>query len=166
MPIAALAASVTAAILLLLFGLGLWRHRLKKRKAMAAAVALAVGDLPAPTSSGCLDVPGSRSGHSSTSAPTGSSASYLRGDTELLEVVIDGGLPLYWATTNGIHIFPDPNRIAEIQQLMTDTWLKTFSRDRLLLCGGRVPLGCRVANVLRVENHRAYARYLSAWPWT
>ena len=63
---------------------------------------------------------------------------------------------------DGVQIFPDPNRIAEIQQLMTDTWLPHFSRDRRLIHGSAaVPVGCRVANVLRVENHRAYARYSS-----
>ena len=55
------------------------------------------------------------------------------------------------------HVFS----FSQVQQLMTDTWLPHFTRDRHLSCGGRVPIGCRVANVLRVENHRAYARYLS-----
>ena len=65
-------------------------------------------------------------------------------------------------TQDGVQIFPDPNRIAEVQQLMTDTWLPHFSRDRRLIHGSAaVPVGCRVANVLRVENHRAYARYSS-----
>ena len=44
---------------------------------------------------------------------------------------------------------------------MTETWLPHFTRDRHLHCGGRVPLGCRVANVLRIENHKAFARYRS-----
>ncbi|CAK9041728.1 unnamed protein product [Durusdinium trenchii] len=172
LPIAAFAAGVTAAVLLLLFAAGVLWHRMLKRRAMAAAVAAAVGDIPAPLSSSCLDIlpkTGVRSGHSSTSAPTassgrGSTAStgYHRADTDVFEVVIDPPcLPLYWATKAGIHIFPDPNRIAEVQQLMTDTWLPHFTRDRQLLGGGRVPIGCRVANVLRVENHRSYARYLT-----
>ena len=38
---------------------------------------------------------------------------------------------------------------------MTETWMSHYTRDRLLHCGGRVPVGCRVANVLRVENHKA-----------
>ena len=44
---------------------------------------------------------------------------------------------------------------------MTETWLPHFTRDRHLHCGGRVPVGCRVANVLRIENHKAFARYRS-----
>jgi len=178
LPIAAFAAGVTAAVLLLLFTFGLLRHRMLKRRAMAAAVAAAVGDhIPAPVSSSCLDIlpkTGSRSGHSSTSVPTPSEghASHAssrgaipsRGETDLLELVIDAmvEVPLYWATKDGVQIFPDPNRIAEVQQLMTDTWLPHFSRDRRLIHGSAaVPVGCRVANVLRVENHRAYARYSS-----
>lgn len=74
--------------------------------------------------------PGSRSGHSASSLPTGSTGKAsattypARGDTDFLELVIDAALPLplYWATRDGVHIFPDPNRIAEIQRLMTDTW--------------------------------------------
>lgn len=144
-----------------------------KRRAMAAAVAVAVGDIPAPPSSSCLDIlpkTGSRSGHSASSLPTGSTGKAsattypARGDTDFLELVIDAALPLplYWATRDGVHIFPDPNRIAEIQRLMTDTWEMKFSRDRRLVHGSEaVPLGCRVANVLRVENHRAFARYSS-----
>lgn len=74
--------------------------------------------------------PGSRSGHSATSLPTGSTGKAsattypARGDTDFLELVIDAALPLplYWATRDGVHIFPDPNRIGEIQRLMTDTW--------------------------------------------
>ena len=74
--------------------------------------------------------PGSRSGHSASSLPTGSTGKAsattypARGDADFLELVIDAALPLplYWATRDGVHIFPDPNRIAEIQRLMTDTW--------------------------------------------
>lgn len=173
LPIAALAAGVTAAVLIILFGFGLLRHRMLKRRAMAAAVAVAVGDIPAPPSSSCLDMlpkTGSRSGHSASSLPTGSTGKAsattypARGDADFLELVIDAALPLplYWATRDGVHIFPDPNRIAEIQRLMTDTWEMKFSRDRRLVHGSEaVPLGCRVANVLRVENHRAFARYSS-----
>jgi len=173
LPIAALAAGVTAAVLIILFGFGLLRHRMLKRRAMAAAVAVAVGDIPAPPSSSCLDIlpkTGSRSGHSASSLPMGSTGKAsattypARGDTDFLELVIDAALPLplYWATRDGVHIFPDPNRIAEIQRLMTDTWEMKFSRDRRLVHGSEaVPLGCRVANVLRVENHRAFARYSS-----
>eukprot|EP00435_Cladocopium_sp_Y103_P070899 s320_g36.t1 len=197
LPIAAMAAGVTAAVLIILFGFGLLRHRTLKRRALAAAVAVAVGDIPAPPSSSCLDIlpktgapfaksldvsrPGnrSRSGHSATSLPTGSTGKAsattypARGDTDFLELVIDAALPLplYWATRDGIHIFPDPNRIAEIQRLMTDawrgcsdTWEMKFSRDRRLVHGSEaVPLGCRVANVLRVENHRAFARHLDVF---
>ena len=45
-----------AAVLIVLFGFGLLRHRMLKRRAMAAAVAVAVGDIPAPPSSSCLDI--------------------------------------------------------------------------------------------------------------
>ena len=79
-------------------------------------------------------LPGSRSGHSASSLPTGSTGKAsattypARGDTDFLELVIDAALPLplYWATRDGVHIFPDPNRIAEIQRLMTDTWPVLF----------------------------------------
>ncbi|CAJ1337043.1 unnamed protein product, partial [Effrenium voratum] len=80
------------------------------------------------------------------------------------EIVVDLPMtvPLYWATRDGIHIFPDPNRIAEVQHLMNETWVQRYSRDRRLVGGSdKVPTSCRVANVLRVENHRAYARYNS-----
>lgn len=44
-----------------------------------------------------------------------------------------------------------------------DTWEMKFSRDRRLVHGSEaVPLGCRVANVLRVENHRAFARHMES----
>ena len=125
LPIAALAAAVTAAVLLLLFASGVLWHRMLKRRAMAAAVAAAVGDIPAPMSSSCLDIlpmVGSRSGLSSTSAsaptassgPTASSAMY-RAESDFEVIVDPPSLPLYWATHTGIHIFPDPNRISEVQ---------------------------------------------------
>jgi len=121
-----------------------------------------------PGGSSCaLGLPkaGSFSGRSAASAPTAASsgrAGTCRDRTEdVIDVVIDSlTLPPYWATRDGIHIFPDPNRIAEVQQLMTETWRGRFTRDRRLVAGAeRVPVGCRVANVLRVENHRAYTRY-------
>jgi len=78
------------------------------------------------------------------------------------EVVVESTvpLPMYWATKEGVHIFPDPNRIDEIQRLMTETWRACYTRDRRLIAGERkVPSGCRVANVLRIENQAAYERY-------
>lgn len=56
------------------------------------------------------------------------------------------------------------------QSLHQDTWEMKFSRDRRLVHGSEaVPLGCRVANVLRVENHRAFARHMESLesfpPW-
>jgi len=78
------------------------------------------------------------------------------------EVVVESAvpLPLYWATKDGVHIFPDPNRMDEMQRLMTDTWRVCFTRDRRLVAGARkVPIGCRVANVLRIENYEGYERY-------
>lgn len=167
LPVAALAASVTAAVLLCCFGGLVWRHRAEKRRAMAAAVKAAVGDVGVAHGHGAhggghsIPKSGSRSGHStSTSAASSGSA---RPRDETFEIVVDLPMevPLYWATRDGIHIFPDPNRIGEVQQLMTETWVAHFTRDRHLHCGGRVPVGCRVANVLRVENHKAYTRYAS-----
>eukprot|EP00439_Symbiodinium_sp_Y106_P035667 s682_g4.t1 len=175
LPVAALAAAVTAAVLLLVFTVGLLRHRLLKRRAMAAAVAAAVGDMPtgppltpvAPPASACaLGLPkvgsfSGRSARSTASAPTAASSHTRARTEECIDLVIDQlTLPPYWATRDGIHIFPDPNRIAEVQQLMNDTWRSRYTRDRWLVAGAeRVPLGCRVANVLRVENHRAFTRY-------
>mmetsp|Transcript_65296 Transcript_65296/g.181110 ORF Transcript_65296/g.181110 Transcript_65296/m.181110 type:complete len:540 (-) Transcript_65296:151-1770(-) len=78
------------------------------------------------------------------------------------EVVVEPSvpLPLYWATKEGVHIFPDPNRMDEMQRLMSDTWRACYTRDRRLIAGERkVPSGCRVANVLRIENCEAYGRY-------
>jgi len=155
LPVAALAAAITATVLLLLFSVGLFRHRVAKRRAMAAAVAAAVGDM-APVSSSPVGLP-------EKDVPTSSETSARRTDT-CDGVVIERpvALPLYWATKEGLQIFPDPNRIAEVQQLMTDTWRACYTRDRRLVAGtSRVPIGCRVANVLRVENHQAYARYLN-----
>lgn len=163
LPVAALAAAVTAVILLLCFAAGLLWHRAVRRKAMAAAVAAAMGDIPTHS---VLPKSGTRSGrsahsvsHSTSAASSGSKPK----DEASFELVVDlpMALPLYWATNHGIHIFPDPNRIGEVQNLMTETWMSHYTRDRLLHCGGRVPVGCRVANVLRVENHKAYARYSS-----
>mmetsp|Transcript_1155 Transcript_1155/g.2854 ORF Transcript_1155/g.2854 Transcript_1155/m.2854 type:complete len:978 (+) Transcript_1155:55-2988(+) len=69
-------------------------------------------------------------------------------------------LPGYWATRDGVHIFPDPNRMNEVQQLMSDTWRGVYTRDRMMVAGDhRVPIGCRVANVLRIENHTSFERY-------
>jgi len=69
-------------------------------------------------------------------------------------------LPPYWATREGAHIFPDPNRMDEMQRLMSETWRACYTRDRRLVAGEhRVPSGCRVANVLRIENCDAYERY-------
>jgi hypothetical protein len=49
------------------------------------------------------------------------------------------------------------------QSLHQDTWEMKFSRDRRLVHGSEAgPLGCRVANVLRVENHRAFARHMES----
>ncbi|CAE6959311.1 Lrp4 [Symbiodinium natans] len=175
LPVAAMAAAVTAAVLLLVFTTGLLRHRFLKRRAMAAAVAAAVGDMrdmpaltpvapPAPSCALGLPKVGSfsgRSARSTASAPTAASSHTRARTDECIDVVIDQlTLPPYWATRDGIHIFPDPNRIAEVQQLMNDTWRSRYTRDRWLVAGAeRVPLGCRVANVLRVENHRAFTRY-------
>lgn len=78
------------------------------------------------------------------------------------DIVIDSLVPLpsYWATQEGMHIFPDPNRVNEVQQLMNDTWRVIATRDRRLISGdGRVPVGCRVASVLRIENHAGYDKY-------
>lgn len=173
LPVAALAAGVTALVLLLCFAAGVLWHRAVKRKAMAAAVAAAVGDFRegregresregGPTIHPVLPKSGTRSGHSvSHSTSAASSASKAKEDGFELVVDLPMELPLYWATKEGIHIFPDPNRIGEVQNLMTETWLSHFTRDRHLYCGGRVPVGCRVANVLRVENHKAYSRYSS-----
>ena len=44
-------------------------------------------------------------------SPGSSAAS--RGE-EGFEVVVELAVPLYWATREGIHIFPDPNRITEV----------------------------------------------------
>lgn len=69
-------------------------------------------------------------------------------------------LPSYWATSEGFAISPDPNRINEVQQLMSETWRVCYTRDRMMVGGGtRVPVGCRVANVLRIENHRGYEKF-------
>lgn len=82
--------------------------------------------------------------------------------TEENEVIIESPVPLptYWATTDGVHIFPDPNRIGEVQRLMDRTWRMAYTRDRRLLGGSsRVPASCRVANVLRIEHHPGYRKY-------
>eukprot|EP00441_Pelagodinium_beii_P026137 CAMPEP_0197657186 /NCGR_PEP_ID=MMETSP1338-20131121/44471_1 /TAXON_ID=43686 ORGANISM="Pelagodinium beii, Strain RCC1491" /NCGR_SAMPLE_ID=MMETSP1338 /ASSEMBLY_ACC=CAM_ASM_000754 /LENGTH=949 /DNA_ID=CAMNT_0043233501 /DNA_START=174 /DNA_END=3024 /DNA_ORIENTATION=- len=153
LPLVALAATATASLLLLVFGVGLFRHRLAKRRAMAEAVAAIVGDMTSvsPSPGHCLP----KEVRSSSDLSSSSRAKTAEG---LVDRPI--GLPLYWATTEGMEIFPDPNRISEVQQLMTDTWRACYTRDRRLVAGTeRVPTGCRVVNVLRVENHRAYACY-------
>lgn len=66
-------------------------------------------------------------------------------------------VPDYWETHEGVNIVPVPNMMVEMQQLMTDTWKVKYTRDRKLAGGtGKVPKGCRVTNVLRVENHASY----------
>ena len=121
LPVAALAAAVTALVLLLCFAAGVLWHRAVKRKAMAAAVAAAVGDFRegregGPTIHPVLPKSGTRSGHSvSHSTSAASSASKAKEDGFELVVDLPMELPLYWATKEGIHIFPDPNRIGEVQ---------------------------------------------------
>lgn len=130
LPVAALAAGVTALVLLLCFAAGVLWHRAVKRKAMAAAVAAAVGDFRegregregresregGPTIHPVLPKSGTRSGHSvSHSTSAASSASKAKEDGFELVVDLPMELPLYWATKEGIHIFPDPNRIGEVQ---------------------------------------------------
>eukprot|EP00441_Pelagodinium_beii_P009057 CAMPEP_0197704182 /NCGR_PEP_ID=MMETSP1338-20131121/125809_1 /TAXON_ID=43686 ORGANISM="Pelagodinium beii, Strain RCC1491" /NCGR_SAMPLE_ID=MMETSP1338 /ASSEMBLY_ACC=CAM_ASM_000754 /LENGTH=960 /DNA_ID=CAMNT_0043288081 /DNA_START=193 /DNA_END=3076 /DNA_ORIENTATION=- len=193
LPLVALAATATAAVLLLLFGAGLFRHRLAKRRAMAEAVA-AVGEMalaiPSPACKSTAPSPAC----ASTTVPcssTGSGSSRDRRIDTFDGVVIEKpvALPLYWATKEGVQLFPDTNRISEVQQLMTDSWRACYTRDRRLVAGtdkpnlkvqqlmtdswracytrdrrlvagtDRVPIGCRVVNVLRVENHGAYTRY-------
>ena len=94
---------------------------------MAAAVAAAVGDFRegregresregGPTIHPVLPKSGTRSGHSvSHSTSAASSASKAKEDGFELVVDLPMELPLYWATKEGIHIFPDPNRIGEVQ---------------------------------------------------
>jgi hypothetical protein len=48
----------------------------------------------------------------------------------------------------------------QMQVLMGDTWAERSTRDRRIVAGDlRVPVGCRVASVLRIENHSAWERY-------
>ena len=123
LPVAALAAAVTALVLLLCFAAAILWHRAVKRKAVAAAV----GDFRegregresregGPTIHPVLPKSGTRSGHSvSHSTSAASSASKAKEDGFELVVDLPMELPLYWATKEGIHIFPDPNRIGEVQ---------------------------------------------------
>lgn len=113
LPVAALAATVTAMVLLLCFAAGLLWHRAAKRKAMAAAVAAAVGDLPVHS---VLPKSGTGS-HRSVSHSTSAASSGSKPKDDAFELVVDVpmALPLYWLTKDGIHIFPDPNRIGEVQ---------------------------------------------------
>ena len=116
LPVAALAAAVTAVILLLCFAAGLLWHRAVKRKAMAAAVAAAVGDIPTHSVLPKSGTRSGRSGHSVSHSTSAASSGSKPKDDASFELVVDlpMALPLYWATKDGIHIFPDPNRIGEV----------------------------------------------------
>ena len=67
--------------------------------------------------------------------------------------------PPYWTKTAGIHVIPDSKRIDEMQRLLTQTWREKRTRDRPK--GEEVPTGARVTNVLRVENHESYEKYMT-----
>ena len=117
LPVAALAAAVTAVILLLCFAAGLLWHRAVRRKAMAAAVAAAMGDIPTHSVLPKSGTRSGRSGHSVSHSTSAASSGSKPKDEASFELVVDlpMALPLYWATNHGIHIFPDPNRIGEVQ---------------------------------------------------
>jgi hypothetical protein len=82
-------------------------------------------------------------------------------EIEDLEAAVGPGpRPRYWSTLGGVHILPDPGRMQQMQALMGDTWAERSTQDRRIVAGDlRVPAGCRVASVLRIENHSAWERY-------
>ncbi|CAK0899513.1 unnamed protein product, partial [Prorocentrum cordatum] len=82
------------------------------------------------------------------------------GDEDLEAAAGGGQRPRCWCTLDGVHILPDPGRMQQMQALMGDTWADRTTQDRRLVAGGlRVPAGCRVASVLRIENHPAWERH-------
>lgn len=155
-PILIWALALVAGLVVIIIGIALGR-RFCRRKCARAASKDPI-PLPAPAvasysvgSEGVFPVKSTGSGRGGPYSPEG-----------FTSVVAESSLslPLYWATREGVHIFPDPNRINEVQQLMSETWRVCYTRDRRLIAGGdRVPVGCRVANVLRIENHSAFDRY-------
>eukprot|EP00933_Yihiella_yeosuensis_P004325 TRINITY_DN1086_c0_g1_i1.p1 TRINITY_DN1086_c0_g1~~TRINITY_DN1086_c0_g1_i1.p1 ORF type:complete len:1023 (+),score=164.48 TRINITY_DN1086_c0_g1_i1:102-3170(+) len=171
-PFFALAAAGTAAIAMLGFAICFYRMRLQRLTASAAALGSPPGATKPPVaelSAGLPTVPsGTTSSGRTLLGKIGRSSPHSHGSSGSCwtcpptEVIVDRtmAVPLYWATGTGVEIFPDPNRIQEVQELMTATWRACYTRDRKLVAGAeRVPTGCRVANVLRVENHRAFQRY-------
>lgn len=91
-----------------------------------------------------------------------SGTSSTPGEDDDLEAAVGPGppRPCYWSTLGGVHLLPDPGRMRQMQVLMGDTWAERSTRDRRIVAGDlRVPAGCRVASVLRVENHSAWERY-------
>lgn len=68
--------------------------------------------------------------------------------------------PSYWALANPTphntptQLVPDDDLLPAMQALMTKTWSGKYTRDRK---SRRVPSGCRVLTVLRVENPAAFA---------
>eukprot|EP00931_Biecheleriopsis_adriatica_P025317 TRINITY_DN15579_c0_g1_i1.p1 TRINITY_DN15579_c0_g1~~TRINITY_DN15579_c0_g1_i1.p1 ORF type:complete len:556 (+),score=84.55 TRINITY_DN15579_c0_g1_i1:52-1719(+) len=67
-------------------------------------------------------------------------------------------LPKTWSSKGGITICPDPGCMASMQELVSKTWRKKYTRDRKK-SGVPVPSGARVLNVLRIENHVTWSKY-------
>eukprot|EP00931_Biecheleriopsis_adriatica_P018375 TRINITY_DN12900_c0_g1_i7.p1 TRINITY_DN12900_c0_g1~~TRINITY_DN12900_c0_g1_i7.p1 ORF type:complete len:649 (+),score=130.91 TRINITY_DN12900_c0_g1_i7:49-1995(+) len=68
-------------------------------------------------------------------------------------------LPEYWSTTEGVNIVPDYQKASQMQAILDATWRVKWTRDRKRDKTGKVPTRATVLNVLRVENHEAFARY-------
>jgi len=153
-----IAASIAAGVLLtfLLVGFGVFKFRGRRD----AAGHKGRGRLTTASSSGGL----ARSMHVAGGEVVEKNSSFGDQDQDAPPpvITIESPVPLppYWATSEGMHIFPDPNRIQEVQRLMSETWKVRLTRDRRLLGGtDSVPTNCRVASVLRIENHRGYQQY-------
>eukprot|EP00929_Paragymnodinium_shiwhaense_P098208 TRINITY_DN59725_c0_g2_i1.p1 TRINITY_DN59725_c0_g2~~TRINITY_DN59725_c0_g2_i1.p1 ORF type:complete len:388 (+),score=77.44 TRINITY_DN59725_c0_g2_i1:145-1308(+) len=78
-------------------------------------------------------------------------------------VLVDLGppqVPAYWTTTSGSHIVPKPELVPQMQRFMSAAWEAKYSRDRKMVAGSsEVPVGCKVLNVLHVQNHPTWAKY-------
>jgi hypothetical protein len=66
------------------------------------------------------------------------------------------GIPEYWTTTSGMSMIPDPSKLPLMQEMMNSTWEVKYTRDR---GKSKIPIGARVTNVLRVENHESFRNY-------